>query len=258
MTRTMIIPALLAVMLAPSCAISADANAANELQKKVANFKTQDGVEIVGDYFPPTGRAISPVAVLLHMYRSDRSAWSPLVKPLHEAGFAVLAIDMRGHGDSTKPETLNLATRVNDRDAKLFNNMYKDVDAAIEWARKQPNTDPKKLVLIGASVGCSIAIDTMSRDKTVNAIVCMTPGTNYLGVDSTEHIAKTDTRPILLLATEDERAATDTLASSVENATGEIVGPGRAHGTRMFGVIDGIEKKIVTFVREQVNKPSTE
>ncbi len=65
MTRTMIIPALLAVMLAPSCAISADANAANELQKKVANFKTQDGVEIVGDYFPPTGRAISPVAVLL-------------------------------------------------------------------------------------------------------------------------------------------------------------------------------------------------
>ena len=82
------------------------------LEPKVVTFATEDGVEIVADYYAPTGPAAAPVVILLHMYRSDRAAWKPLMPALHEAGFAVLAIDMRGHGDSIKPETQNLRRRM--------------------------------------------------------------------------------------------------------------------------------------------------
>jgi len=246
---------LLGFVTLSSCAIQSQAEAPDELQKKQAEFKTDDGVTIHGDYYPPTGRAISPAAVLLHMYSHDRATWAPLLKPLHEAGFAVLAIDMRGHGESTEPASMKLADRVKERDPALFNDMHKDALAAIQWVRAQPNVDPERLVLIGASVGCSVAIDTMAREPSVDAVVCMTPGTKYLGVDSTAHILKTGPRPILLLATEDERAATDTLSKSADNATGEIVGSGRVHGTNMFGKIDGIEAKITTFVRDAVHTP---
>lgn len=235
--------------------VTATAHADDRLQKSKAEFNTEDGVTIVGDYFPPTGRAISPVAILLHMYRNDRSTWAPLIQPLHEAGFAVLAIDLRGHGESTNPTNMKLAERVVSRDPKLFNNMYKDVQAAIKWVRQQPNVDQEMLVLVGASVGCSVAIDVMARDPSVDAIVCMTPGTNYLGVNSTKHIAKTGDRPILLLATEKEREATDALAKSADNATGKIVGPGKVHGTRMFGKVKGIEAKITAFVRKHAHHP---
>jgi len=41
---------------------------------------------------------------------------APLVPYLHAAGFAVLAIDLRGHGESEGPSELGLAKKVESRD----------------------------------------------------------------------------------------------------------------------------------------------
>jgi len=240
------------------CAIAAIASsslaAAGETTSKRAECQTADGVSIVGDFYPAAGADRAPLAILLHMYRHDRTSWLPLIAPLHEAGFAVLAIDLRGHGESIEPASMKLAERVKQRDPGLFNAMHLDVEAATAWARKQPGVHPEKLVLVGASVGCSIALDVAARDQSVDAVVCLSPGTNYLGVDSTAHIRKTRNVPILLLAEERERTAVDELAALATNAKGEIVGPDDNHGTRMFGKIAGIERKIVDFLKSAVAK----
>lgn len=227
---------------------------ADQAKPERAEFVTADGVTIVGDYFAPIGEAPAPPAILLHMYKHDRSTWAPLIEPLREAGFAVLAIDMRGHGESTKPESMRLAERVDERDPELFRAMHVDVEAAVKWVRSQPNVDQEKLVLVGASVGCSVAIDCAARMKDVTAVVCLSPGENYLGINSVEHITQTGKTPILLLATEKEREAVDTLSAKAENVTGEIVGEGRVHGTQMFGQIEGVEAKIVAFLKKATFK----
>lgn len=239
------------VALLPAVATAAHAG---ERTAERATFATTDGVQIVGDYYPAAGSGPAPLAVLLHMYRQDRSTWKPLVGPLHDAGFAVLAIDLRGHGESTEPSTMRLAERMKQRDPGLFNAMHLDVEAGVKWARQQPGVDPEKLVLVGASVGCSVALDVTVRDAGVDAAVCLSPGTNYLGMDSTVHIQKTRAVPILLLAEEKERDAVDALAKLATNARGEIVGPGEHHGTRMFGAVAGIEDKIVTFLKDAVTQ----
>ena len=223
---------------------------AEMIKPQKAEFETTDGVKIAADYYQPMGRAIAPPVILLHMYKSDRTAWKPLVEPLHNAGFAVLAIDLRGHGESIKPENKQLRQKVEKRDTRVFNNMHKDVAAAVKWIRMQPNVDQTKLALVGASVGCSVAIDYAGRDKTVCAVVCLTPGEKYLGVDSTRDIKKIGKIPIMLLASKDERKATDTLAKLADNATAEIVGEGKIHGTMMFGVIKDIEDRIVKFLHK--------
>ncbi len=216
---------------------------------------TDDGVNIVADYYKPKA-AGSPVAILLHMHRSDRSAWKPLVPVLQRSGFGIMAIDMRGHGDSLFPSEMNLAQRSVDRDPTLYNAMYRDLAAAYACLSKRKELDMSRLVIIGASVGCSVAIDYGRRDRSVDVVVCMTPGENYLGVDSVDHIKKYGDRPILLLATEDERRAAEKLGEVNSTATVEIVGTGRVHGTHMFGEIDGIEKQIVAFVRDNVGPPN--
>ena len=221
-------------------------------QPQRAEFTTADGVHIVGDFYPAQGEGEAPLALLLHMYRSDRSAWKPLVGPLHDAGFAVLAIDMRGHGESTEPKDMHLEQRVKQRDPGIFNAMHLDAAAAVDWAHKQPGVDPDKLVVVGASVGCSVALDFTARNENVDGVVCLSPGTHYLGVDSTEDIKETRKVPILLLSEEKERAAVDELAGLAENAKGEVVGPGGNHGTNMFGKVDGIEQKIVDFLKSAV------
>lgn len=217
-----------------------------------ARFITEDGVEIVGDYYPPAGSGKAPAVILLHMYRSDRGAWKPLVPKLHDAGFAVLAIDMRGHGASTQPTSKRLRKRALDRDATLFNDMHRDVAAAYVWLSKRPTVDLSQFGLVGASIGCSIALDYASRDKSVDAVVCLTPGEDYLGVNSLEDLEQVGRRPMLLLATEGERNASDALGKANSAAEVRIVGKGIIHGTHMFGKIDGIEEHIVGFLDKHV------
>jgi hypothetical protein len=57
---------------------------------------------------------------------------------------------------------------------------------------------------------------------------------------------------MLLLASEDERQATDLLARRNPAVTKDIVAPGRVHGTQMFGAVEGIESKIVEFLARGV------
>jgi dienelactone hydrolase len=220
-------------------------------------FETKDGVTIVGDYFAPAEWATdkwvnkkAPVVVLLHMYRSDRSAWRTLTPKLHEAGFAVLAIDMRGHGDSQEPLTMELKLKVASRDAGVFQSKWQDVAAAKKWLSEREGVDSSQLGIVGASVGCSVALDYGRRDEDVKAIACMTPGRNYLHLDSVEHIKAYGDRPVLMLATAEERLAAEELAKLGNGAKAEIVAPGKHHGTRMFGVVDGIEDRIVLYLGE--------
>ncbi|MHC4093507.1 MAG: alpha/beta hydrolase, partial [Planctomycetota bacterium] len=219
------------------------------------SFTTEDGVEIVGSYHGPERCALAPVVILLHMYGSDRSAWDPIIEVLHEHGVAVLAIDLRGHGQSIQPTSMGLQEQAATRDEELFRSMYRDVMAAYAWLSDQPNVDSSQFGLVGASVGCSVAIDYAARDRSVDVVVCMTPGEDYLGVDSRKHIAefaKHGQRPILLLATEAERKACDALGEIDKFATLGIVGQGKVHGTGMFGKIRGIEEQIADFLVEHL------
>jgi len=220
---------------------------------------TEDGIEIVGDFYPAAASdsPSQPAAavILLHMYQSDRSAYKPLAEALTQAGIAALAIDMRGHGESGGSKREELRKRAVGRDESLFQAMWRDVKAAHGWLIQNDKIDPSRVALVGASVGCSVALDYAVRDRSVDVIVCMTPGTNYLGVDSTGPIRTYGKRPVLLLATEDEREATDALSRLNSSATAQIVGKGRVHGTQMFGKITGIEQQIVDFIRQNLGDP---
>jgi pimeloyl-ACP methyl ester carboxylesterase len=56
-----------------------------------------DGVKIVGDV---AGNPEAPAVVLLHGGGQTRHSWSAAVKPLRDAGYFVVNVDLRGHGDS--------------------------------------------------------------------------------------------------------------------------------------------------------------
>ncbi len=228
-----------------------------------ATFTTVDGVEIVGDYWTPLDMTQkAPVVILLHMYRSDRTAWHPQVVALEHAGFAIMAIDMRGHGESVRPTEMNLTERVMERDSTLFNAMYHDVAGAYSWLAKRPEVDMSRVAVVGASIGCSVALDYARRDRSVDVVVQMTPGSDYLGVDSIAHIKAYGPRHVMMLTSEEERdrgvaplsaeaAKTDTIVDKAVFQQTNI------HGTRMYGTVDGVDKRIADYLAEHVGKPSS-
>jgi len=225
--------------------------------RKVA-VETDDGVPIFGDFFAPEPGVKgdkAPLVILLHMYRQDRGTWAPLVPALSERGYAVVAIDLRGHGESVGPENKKLPDRVIKRDGRVFRSMHRDVKAAYEWAARQDGIDPTRFALVGASVGCSVAIDYAARDRSVDVVVCLSPGTDYMGVPTVSHIGKYGDRPILMLASEDEKKAPETLAKLAPGAEVRLA-PKAGHGTRMFDEIETLPATIAGFMDKHIGEPA--
>lgn len=234
------------------------------------SFETDDKtpVTIVGSYTAPpesTRGARAPMAILLHMYQENRKSFDPLVPVLHEAGFAVLAIDLRGHGESVTPASLKLAARVEDRDPRLFREMTKDVEAAYRWLSRRNEVDASRFVLVGASIGASVSLEYAARDKSVDGVVLMSPGLDYMDLDSRASARKYGARAALLLAADEERGAADDLARLIPEAKVKAVGARAAgehsmalHGTRMFGKVPAVEKTIADFLVQAAGAPTQE
>lgn len=225
-------------------------------QPQVVTFETSDKVQIAADYYAPEIKSDqkAPVAILIHMYPADKSSWKPLVPELRKAGLAVLTYDIRGHGGSTQPAEKKLKAAYDDRDPKLFAEAWRDVEAAKKWLAQQPGCDVTRLALVGASIGCSISIDYAGRDEAVKAVVCLSPGTKYMNVDSVAQIKKCQSTAILLLSPEGEyKAVEELLTAAYPQAQGKKYPGGQErHGTKMFDAPYG--KEVITHIVDFVKK----
>jgi len=225
---------------------------------QAVHFETTDGVKIEADYYAPevTPGEKAPVAILIHMYPADRKSWRSLTGPLHEAGFACLAYDIRGKAGSAGPPEKRLREMYEGRDPRLFADAWKDAEAATKWLAGRAECDASRIACIGASIGCSISLEFASREPAVKAVVCLSPGTNYFGVDSIAHIKKCGKRAILLIAPEGEYEAVEKLIQASGGVARAEKHPGgqEHHGTRMFAAAYGpkVKESIVTFVKKAV------
>ncbi|MBU0480754.1 MAG: alpha/beta fold hydrolase [Proteobacteria bacterium] len=218
----------------------------------------EDGYRITGTLSPGNTKV---GVVLLHMYKSDRRSWQPLVEELAGHGITTLSIDMRGHGDSrVSPNGDDLSRRVSLKDPKLFNRMHLDAEAAVRHLIDQ-GIDQDKIGLVGASVGCSVAIHTVAERKVpVSTVVVMTPGKDYLGIPTMDHIVKWTGIPLLILTSREEQdrgAAVIHAGLKNTGATLRVFEEEDIHGTNMFGEVDGVEKMITDWLLDTLNRPET-
>ena len=136
----------LALLLALACAASAAAS------QKV-EFKTSDGWTLRALYRAPRpGRA---VMVLAHGVASSRGEWDRFAERLSAEGLGSLALDLRGHGESTKGPD-------GERDLKDFDatgewiKAVADLRAAAAWLEAR-GVKASRIAFGGASIGANLA-----------------------------------------------------------------------------------------------------
>ena len=219
----------------------------------VVTFKTADGMTIQADHYP--GDEGMPGIVGLHMYPSDRSSWKPLAAQ-RPAGLHFLALDLRGYGGSKSQGGKDLSEAVKKRDSQLFQAMWQDALAGVKFLRDEAKCDPKRIGLVGASVGCSVAIDaTIRRGSEIAAVAALTPGKDYLGVPTMDHVRTWKEQPLLLLSSEKEadggaRPIAAELKKRPEITLAIVAADGKdddVHGTMMFGKVEGIEDRLASW-----------
>ena len=110
-------------------------------QERVS-FPTQDGGVVYADLYGEGGRGV----VLAHGGQFDKASWEKQARALAKAGFRVLAIDFRGHGQS----------RGGGQAKSPYNDLDLDVLAAVRYLRK---TGANAVSVVGASMGGGAAAD---------------------------------------------------------------------------------------------------
>lgn len=81
--------------------LSPVATLGQETSSEKVRFTSCDGVTLRGDFYAGRGRNPAPV-LLLHELGEGRDKWQRVAEALAQKGYAVLAFDFRGHGDSTE------------------------------------------------------------------------------------------------------------------------------------------------------------
>jgi pimeloyl-ACP methyl ester carboxylesterase len=219
-------------------------------EPSVVQLETEDGFLLYAD-FVPSEATDPPVALLLHMYHSDRRAWGPLVPRLTKAGFAVLALDQRAHGESTKQgeATVRVADVPRSRFASLVRKGPLDVKAARSFLLER-GLSAKRLVLVGASYGCTVALLSANRVPGIKAVALLSPGTAYFGVD-VKAAARDFSGELLAVAAEDDPRSAESARALTELHRGEqqlLIFPSGGHGTRLFGPRPEVLDQVVEFL----------
>ncbi|MDP1999173.1 MAG: alpha/beta fold hydrolase, partial [Rhodoferax sp.] len=91
----------------------------------------------------------------------NASLMLPALAPLHAAGFAVLLLDARSHGESDDAAYTSLPR------------FSEDIEAGLDWLHQHPHIDTQRLAVMGHSVGAGAALLSATRRPDVRAVVSL-------------------------------------------------------------------------------------
>ncbi len=150
-----------------------------------------DGFALKGTLSLPAAKGKVPVVILAHQFGSDRSGWAPLAERLAARGIGTLALDLRGHGASTKKAGAEVAISsdfMTSAKAVGFDQIPADLAQAAAWLRKQPGVDGRRIGLAGSSVGAFAALLAAPEVKPVAVLSLSPAGTGAFGADARERL----------------------------------------------------------------------
>ncbi|MGB5898904.1 MAG: alpha/beta fold hydrolase [Geitlerinemataceae cyanobacterium] len=127
---------------------------------------TADTLNIIGDLY--CGNERSPVILLLHgssIFGRKLPLIRALAKEFQALGYTVLTFDLRGHGESDKPQ---------DYTGKSFD-FARDVEAAIDELERRLEIKNRRLYVVGHSFGGGVALAAQARDKRIEKVVVFGP-----------------------------------------------------------------------------------
>ncbi len=117
--------------------------------------------------FPKPVAERPPAVVLIHGFSGDRRLMSTLARRLAENGYAVLAIDVNGHGENRNPFNGGIAENDALRD---------DVKKAVDYLRSSDLVDGSRIVVMGHSMGAGAALDYATHDPNLKGAVMISGG----------------------------------------------------------------------------------
>jgi len=250
MKKLILILAVITVLMTALSVEAATSRKTKSAQKTVpVSFLTPDGFQLKGDFFPATPAA--PVVLLLHQLGMNRSEFIGLAKALQASGINALAYDARGHGESVLKDGKKVTYETfTDKD---FENTTVDMDTAIRFLRDTKKISAKSPIgIVGASIQSSTGLIYASEHPDVRAVVLLSPGLDYHGIDTKGPMALYGNRPVFIAASINDSASYKAVKELEAIAKGakkkEILSDG-GHGAAMFRKDPGLQDRVALWLK---------
>ncbi len=220
---------------------------------KKVSFTTKDHVIIVGNFF--LAEHSHHAALLLHMMPSTKESWLPMQHVLAHHDISSLAIDLRGHGESTYVDGHVL-------DYQSFNDALHqatthDIEAAVEFLSSN-GFSTNRIFLMGASIGANLSLCYTAKHPEISRVVLLSPGLDYRGVTTELCVKKLlPTQSLLTIASQEDTYSYASSRTLFDLATCDkkmMEYEGMGHGTTMLERNPELTDHIINFFTQTTKK----
>ncbi len=201
-------------------------------------FRADDGVALGATWYEPASRP-APAVILVHMLQKSRRDWDQLAARMAGEGIGVLAVDLRGHGESQGG-------------AQDYPAMVQDVKAARRYVSSRADVTPARIGLAGASIGATLAALAAAEDTGFSSVALLSPTLEYRSLRIDAAVRKYGARPLLLVASDDDGYAARTVKELQKAGGGvrDMILLTRAgHGTAMLASESDLGQRLVDWFR---------
>jgi pimeloyl-ACP methyl ester carboxylesterase len=206
-------------------------------------ISANDGLVLRGTLFGAPLRP-APGLLLVHDREQDHTAWDAFAARLQAAGYAVLTVDLRGHGQTGGGVNWPLA--------------QDDVRIVLAQLAVLPGINNTQLIVIGAGIGANLGLNACADQVGCVGMVMLSPGLDYRGITTPEAMARLGARPVLIVASEnDDNNPADSLQlDSMAAGDHQLqIFPAAGHGTAMFAADPGVVDLIVNWLLARFPPP---
>lgn len=225
------------------------------LRMEEISFVTEDHVTISGSWIvgeSSESRTKYAVIILLHDYGFDRRDWGIFIPELVEREFRVLAIDLRGHGQSIG-SGMRMSGKYSFETSSVFLNLgLLDLQGALKWLKERHDVNMKAISLIGVGAGGDLAyVGARQLAKRIHSAVVISP--SLVAVSEGSFISDRSARAVLFCTSSGDSngssmMAAESLANFTDSPKKVVIYPSNAHGLSMFYKHPEITREILTWL----------
>lgn len=227
---------------------------------------TADDLGLLGTFWPAEVTP-SPAVILVHGAGGSRTNWQEFAELLQDAGLAVFAFDLRGHGDSTRRLTADGPVFVDQRalGPRDYTLMALDLETAMNWVATQPEILKERIAIVGADLGANLAVRYATLNPDVAALVLLSPTLDSHGIDISQAIGQVHLQHVrFVVAKNDAVAANDTRQliqtrrRAVPTATLQdlIVCSGQRRGTDLISGVENLDIVLRDWLQTVLREPA--
>ena len=219
------------------------------------SWNSPDGVILVGEYHRAS-RASANTWVLLHGLGSSKGEWEDFARKLTEKGGGAFLYDARGHNESNhlaNGQPISYKDWLRPGPGTPWDGMPADLASAVQMLHKRFHVSEKKIAVGGASLGANVALVYASEHPRVPALVLLSAGVEYAGINIVQPWMHMDSRPVFAAASPQDPEAYQTLQFLLQQRPqipGRVAeGQGAQHGVNMFKDPE-FTKKLLSWMKE--------